>query len=69
MELYSLLREFADSWMLVVMMLVFVGVIYWAFRPGSRPVHDDAASSIFRNEHKPAPVQPATPAPSKEART
>ena len=65
METYSLLREFADSWMLIFLTAVFMAVIFWAFRPGSRPVHDDAAASIFRNDDKPAP---AGDAPSKEAR-
>jgi cytochrome c oxidase cbb3-type subunit 4 len=54
MELYSLLREFADSWALLVLFVVFVGVVFWAFRPGSRGLHDDAANSIFRNDTKPA---------------
>lgn len=54
METYSFLREFADSWALVALTLIFLGVVAWAFRPGSKPLHDDAASSIFRNETKPA---------------
>lgn len=54
METYSLLREFADSWMLLFLTAVFLVVVFWAFRPGSRPVHQDAANSIFRNEDKPA---------------
>ena len=54
METYSLLREFADSWMLVVLTAVFTAVIFWAFRPGSRPVHNEIAASIFRNDDKPA---------------
>ena len=55
MQTYSLLREFADSWMLLALTLVFLGVGVWAFRPGSRKTHDDAAASIFRNETRPAP--------------
>ena len=54
METYSLLRQFADSWALLALTLVFMGVILWAWRPGSRPLHDDAARSIFRNETQPA---------------
>lgn len=54
METYSLLREFADSWALLALTLVFLGVVAWAWRPGSRKVHEDAANSIFRNETKPA---------------
>ena len=55
MQTYSFLREFADSWMLLALTLVFLGVGVWAFRPGSRKTHDDAAASIFRNETRPAP--------------
>lgn len=54
METYSLLREFADSWMLLALFTVFLGVFVWAWRPGSRKIHDDAANVIFRNETKPA---------------
>ncbi|WP_151720282.1 cbb3-type cytochrome c oxidase subunit 3 [Gemmobacter serpentinus] len=55
MDTYSLLRQFADSWMLMLMTLLFVGVVVYAFRPGSRKLQDDAANSIFRNEKRPAP--------------
>ena len=61
METYSLLRQFADSWMLLLLFLFFVGVILWAFRPGSNKTHQDTASIPFRNEDKPAA--------SEEART
>jgi cytochrome c oxidase cbb3-type subunit 4 len=55
METYSFLREFADSWILLILTLIFLGVIVWAFRPGSRSLHDDAAAVPFRNdEEKPA---------------
>ena len=54
METYSLLREFADSWMLLGLFTVFLGVFAWVWRPGSRKGHDDAANAIFRNETKPA---------------
>jgi cytochrome c oxidase cbb3-type subunit 4 len=54
METYSFLREFADSWMLLLLFLFFVGVILWAIRPGSNKTHRDTASIPFRNEDKPA---------------
>ena len=54
MEHYSFLREFADSWALLVLFVVFFGVIVWAFRPGSRDVHRDIAGIPFRHEDKPA---------------
>ncbi len=64
METYSTLRELADSWGLLAMTTVFLGICLWAFRPGSRKVQDDAASVIFRNDKSPAEaIQP----PHKEA--
>ena len=54
MELYTLLRHFADSWMLLALFSFFVGVILWVLRPGSRKTYADTASIPFRNEHAPA---------------
>ncbi|MCL4188275.1 MAG: cbb3-type cytochrome c oxidase subunit 3 [Rhodobacteraceae bacterium] len=69
METYSALRAFADSWMLLAMTLFFVGVLVWAFRPGSRQAHADSANLIFRNDDRPAGAGQATRgAPSKEGR-
>ena len=59
MDTYSLLRQFADSWALLLLVLVFLGTVVWAWRPGSRGLHDDAARSIFRNEDRPATADPA----------
>ena len=55
MDLYSILREFADSWALLVLFTIFVGTWIWAFRPGSRDLHRDAADVPFRHENAPAP--------------
>ena len=66
METYSLLREFADSWMLLLLTLIFVAIIAWAFRPGSRKTHDDVAASIFRNDTRPAPQPETDPKTDKE---
>ncbi|MBN7785345.1 cbb3-type cytochrome c oxidase subunit 3 [Ponticoccus litoralis] len=54
MENYSFLRQLADSWGLLVMFLIFVGIIFWAFRPGSRKTHEDTANIPFRHEDRPA---------------
>lgn len=51
---YSFLRELADSWVLLALVLFFLGVIVFAFRPGARPLQRDAANSIFRNDKSPA---------------
>lgn len=54
MDTYSWMREFADSWALLALFLFFLGVIVWAFRPGSRETHRDAGSIPFRNDTIPA---------------
>ncbi|PRX37381.1 cytochrome c oxidase cbb3-type subunit 4 [Meinhardsimonia xiamenensis] len=54
METYSLLREFADSWFLLVLFAFFIGTVIWAFRPGSGPIHRDSAEIPFRHEDRPA---------------
>ena len=53
MDRYTLLRELADSWVLLSLVLFFVGSCVFAFRPGTRALHKDAAESIFRNETRP----------------
>lgn len=68
METYSLLRQFADSWMLLALMLFFIGVIVWVFLPSRREIHDDAANMIFRNERAPARDPVAAAAKPNEAR-
>ena len=67
MDTYSFLRELADSWVLLALFTVFGGVILWAFRPGSGPLHDDAGRVPFRHEGTPAPDalrDPRPPAPA-----
>lgn len=54
METYTFLRALADSWVLLAMTVFFLGTIFWAFRPGSRRVHDEIAQTPFRNEDRPA---------------
>jgi cytochrome c oxidase cbb3-type subunit 4 len=54
METYSFLREFADSWVLMALFAFFIGVVVFAFRPGSSKVYSDVADIPFRHEDKPA---------------
>jgi cytochrome c oxidase cbb3-type subunit 4 len=54
METYSFLRQLADSWVLLLLTLFFVGVVLFVFRPGARRAQKDAAESIFRHETRPA---------------
>jgi cytochrome c oxidase cbb3-type subunit 4 len=54
MSLYDQLRHFADSWGLVAMMLLFLTLVGWTFRPGARTHLDAAAGMIFRPDDDPA---------------
>ena len=54
MDTYSVLREIADSWVLLVLVIFFLGVVVWAFRPGSGAVHRDTSNIPFRHEDRPA---------------
>lgn len=56
MDTYSLLRQIADSWALLALFMIFIGVVLFAFRPGSKDIHRDAADVPFRHEDKPAPA-------------
>ena len=47
---YETLRIFADSWGLVYLAVVFVGVVLWAFRPGSRAHYEDAANIPLKED-------------------
>jgi cytochrome c oxidase cbb3-type subunit 4 len=54
METYSLLREFADSWMLLALFAFFVGMVVWVFRPGATKKYENPSNIPFRHEDKPA---------------
>ncbi len=51
---YHILREFADSWAMLLIFALFIGVVVWAFRPGARKTHEDTANIPFRHDDKPA---------------
>ena len=44
------LRHFADSWGLAFMLVLFVGFVGWAFRPGSRDLNTKVAHMIFEDD-------------------
>ncbi len=54
MDTYSLLREVAGSWGLLMLAAFFIGAVIWAFRPGSRARYRDTANIPFRHEDRPA---------------
>jgi cytochrome c oxidase cbb3-type subunit 4 len=47
---YHTLREFADSWGLLFLTLFFVGVVLFAFRPGSRKTAEEAAQIPLKDD-------------------
>ena len=48
MSLYETLRHFADSWALLALALVFLAVLLWVFRPGSRRNYQNQAEIPFK---------------------
>ena len=49
---YSLLRQFADSWGLLYLFALFIGVIVFTFRPGSKEKADQIARIPFEEERR-----------------
>ena len=49
---YESLRQFADSWGLLYMVVLFVGIVAFTFRPGSKKIADEIAN-IPLKEDKP----------------
>jgi len=47
---YDELRHLADSWGLLVMVLLFLGLVAWPFRKGARQHNDQAATMIFKDD-------------------
>ncbi len=54
MDTYSLLREIADSWVLVAMFAYFIGAAIWAFLPSQNKAREDASLIPFRHDDTPA---------------
>jgi cytochrome c oxidase cbb3-type subunit 4 len=47
---YETLRHAADSWGLVYLFVLFVGVIAYTFRPGGKKAADDAANIPLKED-------------------
>ncbi len=47
---YNFLREVADSWGLLYLFILFVAVVAFTFRPGSKRVADDVAQIPFKED-------------------
>lgn len=50
MEDYTFMRQFADSWGLLYMFLVFLIVLAITFRPGSRKFYEKQAQIVLEEE-------------------
>ena len=48
---YETLRQLADSWGLVYLTVLFVGIILFTFRPGSKRQADEIAQIPLREDH------------------
>ena len=48
---YEAMRQFADSWGLALMVLTFVILCAWPFRPGARQDNQAAANMIFAEDN------------------
>lgn len=47
---YDSLRHFADSWGLVMMAVLYLGLVGWTFRKGAKKHNDQAANMIFKDD-------------------
>lgn len=50
MSTYEALRHFADSWGLLFLTLIFLGVILWVMRPGARERYREQADIPFKHD-------------------
>ncbi len=48
---YEMLRQFADSWVLMAMGILFLVLVAWPFRPGMKRRSDEAATMIFKDDN------------------
>jgi len=47
---YETLRHFADSWGLAAMVVTFLVLVAWPFRPSARKDNEAAANMIFAED-------------------
>lgn len=55
---YETARGLAGSLGTVFLVLSFLAVVLFAFRPGSKRVHDDSSEIPFRHDDRPVADQP-----------
>jgi cytochrome c oxidase cbb3-type subunit 4 len=50
-QTYIAIRDFTDTWGLILTMATFVVLVAWPFRPGARTANEQAARMIFEDEN------------------
>ncbi len=50
---YDSFRHFADSWGLLYMLVIFIGVVLFMFRPGAKHHAETAANIPLKDDSKP----------------
>lgn len=48
--MYSFLRELADSWVMLIMLCTFIGIVIFAFRPGTKKAYDHLRNLPLRDD-------------------
>ena len=57
---YNEFRHFADSWGLVYLLAIFLFVMAFVFRPGSRRIYDNASKIPFDDPSQDRPLAAKT---------
>ncbi|MEL6451981.1 MAG: cbb3-type cytochrome c oxidase subunit 3 [Pseudomonadota bacterium] len=68
MDTYSFLRELADSWVLLAMVIFYITACLWAFRPSARRANEEAAAIPFRHDDMADTLAQDIPAQDVEAK-
>jgi len=48
--MYTILRELADSWFMLIMFIMFIGIVFFAFRPGTKEAYDRLRNLPLRDD-------------------
>ena len=68
MELYTFLRQLADSWALVGLAFAFFMVFVVIIRPGATALQNDAANIPFRDDSIEREIPSATATQTEDAK-
>jgi cytochrome c oxidase cbb3-type subunit 4 len=48
---YEFMRQLADSWGLLAMVILWLAFALWTFRPGAKQRNHEAATMIFKDQN------------------